>query len=67
MRKVGEGEKEKHPEWVLGDFGERIYKTRLTNEPTIEPSGILTGLIENLFFSHRRWDGTFPMSQYART
>lgn len=38
--------KEKHHDEVLGDFGKRIYKTRLTNEPTneptTEPSGSLT-------------------------
>lgn len=33
--------KEKHLDEVLGDFGKRIYKTRLTNEPTTEPSGSL--------------------------
>ena len=42
-------------------------KTKLTKEPAIDPSGILTGLMENLFFNHKRCDGTFPMSQYART
>ena len=38
--------KEKHPEEGLGNFGKRIYKTRLPNEPTNEPtterSGSLT-------------------------
>ena len=42
MRKVGGRKKEKHLDEVLGDFGKRIYKTRLTNEPTTEPSGSLT-------------------------
>lgn len=43
MRKVGGGEKKKkHLDEVLGDFGKRIYKTRLPNEPTTEPSGSLT-------------------------
>lgn len=34
--------KEKHHGEVLGDFGKRIYKTRLTTEPTTERSGSLT-------------------------
>lgn len=34
MRKVGGRKKEKHHDEVLGDFGKRIYKTRLPNEPT---------------------------------
>ena len=34
--------KEKHLDEVLGDFGKWIYKTRLTTEPTTEPSGSLT-------------------------
>ena len=38
MRKVGGRKKEKHLDEVLGDFGKRIYKTRLTTEP----SGSLT-------------------------
>ena len=46
MRKVGGRKKEKHLDEVLGDFGKRIYKTRLPNEPTTEPtterSGSLT-------------------------
>ena len=42
MRKVGGRKKEKHLDEVLGDFGKRIYKTRLPNEPTTEPSGNLT-------------------------
>lgn len=46
MRKVGGRKKKKHLDEVLGDFGKRIYKTRLTNEPTTEPtterSGSLT-------------------------
>ena len=42
MRKVGGRKKEKHLDEVLGDFGKRIYKSRLTNEPTTEPSGSLT-------------------------
>lgn len=41
MRKVG-GEKKKHLDEVLGNFGKRIYKTRLPTEPTTEPSGSLT-------------------------
>lgn len=42
MRKVGGEKKKKHLDEVLGDFGKRIYKTRLPNEPTTEPSGSLT-------------------------
>ena len=38
MRKVGGRKKEKHHDEVLGDFGKRICKTRLPNEP----SGSLT-------------------------
>ena len=38
MRKVGGEKKEKHHYEVLGDFGKRICKTRLTTEP----SGSLT-------------------------
>lgn len=42
MRKVGGEKKKKHLDEVLGDFGKRIYKTRLPNEPTTERSGSLT-------------------------
>ena len=42
MSKVGGEKKKKHLDEVLGDFGKRIYKTQLTNEPTNEPSGSLT-------------------------
>lgn len=38
MRKVGGRKKEKHLDEVLGEFGKRIYKTRLPNEPTTERS-----------------------------